>query len=513
VAQPFAINYTPPGPQAKAFMLSEKFVRGIRGPFGSGKSVACCMEIFRRAQMQEPDANGIRKTRWAVVRNTSPELKTTTLKTWLDWFPEEVFGKMNMTPPFTHRIRIGDIDLEMIFLAMDDEASAKKLLSLELTGGWLNEVREIPKGVVDALTGRVGRFPSMKDGGATWYGVIMDTNPMPEDHWWAYMSGEVPIPPDMEPEDALMLVKPPNWDFFAQAPAMIAHKDATGQITGYTTNPDAENRANLTPDYYNNMVMGKTKDFIKVNILNQLGQLKSGKPVYPDFIEDIHVSKAPIEAIPNLPIHVGIDFGLTPAAIFGQKIRGKWTILRELCALDMGAQRFASVLKDFMAENWPEHARKEGAFHFTGDPSGDFRAGTDESTPYSIFRAAGITVLPAFSNDPIVRIEAVSGALNKLVDGAPGFLLDSRCSILKSGFIQGYCYRKIRVAGAARYTDLPDKNAFSHPHDGLQYLLMGAGDGLEVLNGAMNNARATIAPRKTSVLGSKSMNSVLRKRR
>ena len=33
-----AVNYHPPGPVAKAFMRSDKFVRGIMGPYGSGKS-------------------------------------------------------------------------------------------------------------------------------------------------------------------------------------------------------------------------------------------------------------------------------------------------------------------------------------------------------------------------------------------------------------------------------------------------------------------------------------------
>ena len=75
------------------FMKSEKFYRGIKGPVGSGKSSGCCMEIFRRANEQVPGPNGKKKTRFAIIRNTYRELLDTTAKTWLDWFPEDIFGK------------------------------------------------------------------------------------------------------------------------------------------------------------------------------------------------------------------------------------------------------------------------------------------------------------------------------------------------------------------------------------------------------------------------------------
>lgn len=74
-------RYRPPGATAREFMLSKAYVRGIRGPVGSGKSTLCCAEIMRRASEQRPGSDGIRRTRWVVVRNTQPELKTTTIKT------------------------------------------------------------------------------------------------------------------------------------------------------------------------------------------------------------------------------------------------------------------------------------------------------------------------------------------------------------------------------------------------------------------------------------------------
>lgn len=75
---------------AALFHQSNKVCRGIRGPVGSGKSVACINELHRLAVLQWPNCDGVRKTRWAIVRNTTPELRTTTLNTFRQWIPERL---------------------------------------------------------------------------------------------------------------------------------------------------------------------------------------------------------------------------------------------------------------------------------------------------------------------------------------------------------------------------------------------------------------------------------------
>ena len=61
------------------FHASRAFVRGIMGPIGSGKSVGCINEMMRISLAQKPYVDGIARTRWAVIRNTYPELKSTTM--------------------------------------------------------------------------------------------------------------------------------------------------------------------------------------------------------------------------------------------------------------------------------------------------------------------------------------------------------------------------------------------------------------------------------------------------
>jgi len=474
--------YKPDGETLKDFMKDNSFFRGLRGPVGSGKSVGCAVEIFRRALQQEPDAQGIRRSRWAVVRNSYPQLRTTTIKTWLDWFPEDVWGKMLWhPPPYTHRLKRANLDIEVIFLALDRPEDIKKLLSLELTGVWINEAREVPKAIVDACTMRVGRFPSMKDGGPTWYGVIADTNAPDEDHWWPIMSGEAPLPDHITREEALMLVKPETWSFFTQPGGMLEEKDKNGNLTGYKFNPKAENRKNITPNYYADIIRGKAKTWIDVYVLNKFGSLTDGKEIYPMFSDELHVTKEPILPVPGVPIVVGMDFGLTPAAVFCQHVRGKWVILHELVAQDMGIVRFAELFRIEAAQRFPG-----SALQVYGDPAGDYRAQTDERTPFQILRSAGIKAYPAGNNDVALRLEAVTTALTRLVDGQSGFLVDPRCVNLLKGFRGGYQYRRMQVSGADRYEERPDKNKFSHVHDALQYAMIGGGEGRSLMGQAQN---------------------------
>ena len=60
-----------------------------------------------------------------------------------------------------------------------------------------------------------------------------------------------------------------------------------------------------------------------------------------------------------------------------------------------------------------------------------------------------------------------------MIDGQPAYLLSREgCPVLRKGFINGYVFKRLSVTGDERYQDKPNKNKFSHPHDGQQYGLM-----------------------------------------
>ena len=499
-----SLTYKPDGNVIKQFMKDDSFFRGLRGPVGSGKSVSCCIEIIRRALTQKLGEDGKRKSRWAVIRNTNPQLRTTTIKTWLDWMPEDQWGPFKWSVPYTHHIKKGDIDCEVIFLALDRPEDVKKLLSLELTGVWINEAREIPKSIVDATTMRVGRYPSMRDGGPSWYGVIADTNPPDTDHWWAILAGETVLPDYITKQEAKMLVKPDTWRFFNQPPAMLEKFDSDGHLDTYEDNKDKENGKNLTRNYYDSIIRGKTKSWIDVYVLNKLGQIEDGKPVYEMFRRDVHVAKSDVAIMKDTTIYVGIDFGLTPACVFGQRVRGRWLIIDELVAEDMGILRFSDLMKQKMAEYLPRQ------FTIFGDPAGDHRAQTDESTPFQILKGRGITARPAPSNDVTLRLESVNSTLARMIDGDSGMLIDPKCVNIIKGFDGGYHYRRMQVSGE-RYDDKPNKNRFSHIHDALQYMLLGAGEGRSLTVGT-KSAKPVVAKKNFNVFELKPRNVYDRRR-
>ena len=110
-------------------------------------------------------------------------------------------------------------------------------------------------------------------------------------------------------------------------------KNVNKEVERYEQSKKAENAKNLRSDYYQSIVRGKTKSWIDVYVMNRLGTIEDGKPVYKDFSMETHVASEPI--IPaEAPYYVGIDFGLTPACVFAQQVRGRWLILDEIVARD-----------------------------------------------------------------------------------------------------------------------------------------------------------------------------------
>ena len=398
-------------PTVEKFHQSKAFYRGIMGPVRGGKSTGMCWEIMAWAQGQKPGKDKVRRTRFVVVRNTYRELLDTTIKTWQDWFRPDKFGPLNQnTMSHTMDLVLPDgtrMVCEVLFRALDRPEDVRKLLSMEVTGAWVNEAREVPKGVVDVLGDRVGQYPALKDGGCTKRGVIMDTNPPDDDHWWYRLAEEV---------------RPDGWEFFKQPGGLI-------EVEGkFENNPAAENTENLEPDYYLTRVSGKDSDYVRVYYCNQYGFIKEGKPVYPEYIDAVHCSGEVLEPVPGIPIYVGVDFGLTPAASFAQRLPiGRWIVFDELVTEDMGAVSFGKILK---AKMLGEYADFE--FDNYGDPSGDNRAQTDETTPFQILRANGIPIRPAPSNDPVLRQEAVVASMKTLaMDGKPAFLISPKCKITR----------------------------------------------------------------------------------
>lgn len=433
------IRYAP-FPTTSKFHASNSFMRGILGPYGSGKSVACCMEIFSRAQEQKPSQDGIRRSRWAIVRNSYGELRSTTQKTWVDWFPESHFGPIRRgSGPDTHLIKINDVELEVLFLALDREDDARKLLSLEITGVWLNEAREISWKIVEAALARVGRYPAKKDGGPTWAGVIMDTNPPNTRHWF-YQRFEID--------------KPDGWELFHQPSGL---------------SPQAENIENLPDNYYQNMMSGMDELSVRCHVHGEYGFMRSGQPVFPQFKHSLHVDNKNTPASPGT-IVCGIDVGRSPGAIFLQEQPdGQTIVLSEITGNDIAAVTLADMIKIHVSKNY--HLNE---IEYYADPSFTAMSQTRDESVSDVLFNAGLMVYGASTNSIDVRLETVRGMLQQLVMGKPALIINQQCEILIEALIGGYHYKE-EALGGGRFKDKPEKNQYSHVADALQYALLGAG--------------------------------------
>ena len=438
---------------ATLFHASNDFVRLLIGPIGSGKSVACVMEILARAQAQLPNKEGVRKTRFAVIRNSYRELQDTTIQTFFDWIPRDLgtYKVSDMTHIIDERLQDGTrLYCEILFRALDRPDDVKKLLSLELTGAFINESRHIPRQIFDMLMGRIGRYPSKREGGPSWYGVWMDTNPPDTDHWIYRLFEEE---------------RPEGWSVYHQPSGESA---------------EAENIENLPEGYYKNMQPGKDQEWINVYVHGRYGFVQDGKPVYPQYHDDIHFTNSDLRVVSPL-LYVGLDFGLTPAAVILQRTAsGQWQALDELVTEDMSALQFGPELQRLMNSS----LYRGRQFEIWGDPAGTEGAQSDKSTPFDILNSMGIDARPVDdrSNDTEIRRNAlVQNLITYTVTGEPAFLVGPRCIMLRKGLAGGFKFRRIQVANTERYMDKPDKNKYSHVCEALEYGLLGAGEGHTLL--------------------------------
>jgi hypothetical protein len=451
-----AISYTAAGPNIAAFHKDEAFVRGIKGPIGSGKSVACCMDIMAHALKQPVGEDGFARSRVVIVRNTFPELKSTTIKTWLDWFPEEVFGKVRWDSPITHLLTLGaKRTLEAIFLACDRPDDVKKLLSLETSWVWLNEARELPKAVLDAASGRVGRYPSARTGAGIYHPcLMMDTNPPADDHWWAKLDEECPADWAFFNQPGGLDEKAENLDWLNQTPESIRLP---------LGHPDRRARGR---QYYERLISGKSKDWVKVYVSAQYGSTSSDRAIFPEYNENIHVAKGGLNPYPGLPLYLSFDFGLTPACtVFQVSKKGQFRVLDEIVTEDMGLVRCIDTqVQPLLNMKYPGY--KIISLH---DPAGTQRSQADEVTCRQVLKNKGLNPSSVSTNLFGPRRESVVFFLTRLIDGEPAFQIAPHCRMLRKALNGDYKFKRINVPGEERFKDVPDKTMSSHIAEALGY--------------------------------------------
>lgn len=200
----------------------------------------------------------------------------------------------------------------------------------------------------------------------------------------------------------------------------------------------------------------------------------SGFPVYPEFSK-LHIVHAYPEPSPGLPMLIGFDFGLTPACVIAQLHEDTLLIFEEIVEINMGAVRFVPKVIQHIRMRYRTHTDLKKDWMCYIDPAGVFRNDTDESSCSLVLQANGFVPAPG----PVVweeRRKAVVHYLRQMGKDGPSFqIYEKDCPMLVKGFEGGYRFSD-KNAEIEPTKLRPIKDAYSHPHDALQYVCAGVKD-------------------------------------
>jgi len=448
------INFVPP-PTGVTFMLSNSFYRFILGPLGSGKTTTVLFELLRRACEQMPGLDGIRHTRFALLRQTLQQLKNTVLKDIIQWFGPLMEWRVSES---TVWFKFGDVVSEWILLPLETPEDQKRILSMNITGAFVSEAIEIDFDLMVAIAGRCGRFPSVIDGGATWYGVVLDSN----------------MPTEGTPWHTAVATPPPGWQVFIQPSGLAPDAENLNWLlqTPATSALPIDHPVRLAKgrEYYARLSTSTNPAWVKRYVMAEFGPDPSGAAVYHGmFYIDFHC-RDDLLVIPGAPLLIGLDLGRDPWGLIGQvDTLSRLMIHEEVAANDIGLKLQLPKLRQVLMSN-PRYVTCPMVIIF--DPAGMARGSFDEYTSYDVIRAAGFMCMPAPSNKLAPRLNAAERFMTETRGGTAAMLINrTKCPTLVAGLNGSYRFKFNQIGESAA---IPEKNRWSHVCDAHQYLCMAA---------------------------------------
>jgi hypothetical protein len=411
-------------PSLQEFHLSEAKSRLLVGPFRSGKSVAAVMELFMMAWK-------LKDCRTVCVRSSYRELKDTVVRSFFEWVPKEKGEWRESDMIFKIPTPLGG-HWEIFFRSAETADDVSKFKGFEITTYWLDEAHELSPDVKSILDGRLS-WPAGSD--SKIFRSILTTNPCSTNHWVYNMYVRDPLPGHV---------------YWRQ---------------GANENP------HLHKEYYDDLRQQyrDRPELMRRYVEGQWGEVFSGLPVYgQSFMWDHHVSREHLTPVKDRPIYRGWDYGVSrnPAVVFAQVLpSGQLIVLREMWSDDTFIDEFGDAVNSYSRRNFPDFV-----FEDVGDPAGRARVATNESSAQEILATKGIYVRSAYTNELTPRLESVQRLLALSPKGRPKILFDPRCTRLIDGMSGGYKYKERH--GTQEFSEIPDKNKFSHICEALQYLCM-----------------------------------------
>jgi hypothetical protein len=456
----------------------------VIGPAGSAKTSGVFAMTLLIALKQFPSDDGVRRTRFAVLRQTYQQLSKNTvgtIRTILGGLVTISDGK----PPsghanFAHPSGDGTtVDIEYVFYAGESPNALNDALGAEFTALIVDEISSLTdEELVLAFASRCGRYPSANMGARNDHlvGVLGATNgPLKSHFLYRWAQGE-------RAKDFEMIgqkMNRPYFKLFRQPAALILNPDGT-----YDPNPKAENVENLQGGfgYYYNMLTRPMKD-IQAYVFGQFADLSAGQVVYKAFRPDLHV-------VPHAQfmaqwgkmgvIGLSFDFGRTPVCLVWKDLpNGGIVIFEEFVAEGVSVDSlWSNVVRPQLIAEYPRCiVGREG--HVTGDPAGADETQAVDISPYQVLIDHGLNIeFPGDGRKDRLepRIEAVRQRLTRLdgETGRPMIMITDKCVKLIEALAATYVFQEIKGAKGS-YSEVPTKSHNGHVSDlanALEYMCL-----------------------------------------
>lgn len=387
------------------------------GGFGSGKSVVLCTAMITQAVVYGGE--------YVIARHFMPELRRTTMKTFVELLPKELLIEHRVADAEVH-IKSAKGKAVFYFVGLDDPG---KLDSLNLSGWAIDEASQCPEEAFLKLQGRLRNPKGLRKG-------IMVGNP--KGHDWVYRKFVSKL--DIAPEK----------------------RSCYRMIVA----PSTENK-HLPEGYVEGMLGSYSKERVQRDIMGSFDSFEG--MIYSEFDRHIHVIK-PFEIPKDWTRVIGADHGFTnPAAFLWGAVDhdGSIYIYREYYERE---RLIKDIAQDLTRLNGKE---KFDAIYI--DPSTkkvSSQTGSSDWDTYLENIPKSWALIPA-RNDVEAGLDRVKTYLrvNEKTGKPKLFIFDSCHNVIEE--ISEYRYQELspQMQGKANEKEAPRKYK-DHAVDALRYLVM-----------------------------------------
>jgi len=425
-------SYRGPLPKQKIFLNTSLDAKGPKyvayvGGIGSGKTLIGCITVIHWAVMYGGD--------YLVCRQFYPELRDTTLKTFLEICPPELIVEHRVADAIIRLKTASGGVATIMFRALEDP---DKMRSLNLSGFYIDEASQVSEAAFMLLQGRLRNHRGLRKG-------ILTLNP--NGHDWVY-----------------------RW-FFKQDHLKT---DSVKAQFALVKAPSTEN-VHLPEGYVETMMASWSEDRIKREIYGSFDSFEG--QVYSEFDQSVHVVR-PFKIPDSWPRIIGIDHGFrNPACwlwaavdedgnawVYREFYEREW-LIEQICRTGKGGAPSVSFL--MKGEPKPQQARI--------DPSVRARRGTTGKSDWDSYIEELPNGFPLMfaNNDKTNGIDRVKTYLK--VDPKtkkPRLFIFNTCHNLIDEFSK-YRWQEITIGrqGKTNEKEEPMK-VDDHAMDALRYLVM-----------------------------------------